>query len=469
MKQYIDGALVNGAGDLMHVYNPATGQEEASFSGASSAQALEALQAAQRAFAEWSALSIAQRERHILRLADAIESYQSEVVDTLIAETGKPMATALYDFGMLVDCLRYFNEEMKRMHGQIISDYDNSHTNLILRKPIGVVAAYLAWNFPLLNVGYKLGPILASGYTCVLKPASITPLSTLLIGRIANEIGFPRGVINIISGPRAVCEAMNRSPIPSMLTLIGSSATGREIIAQSATSVKRFSLELGGNAPVVVLDDADIDAVARMTVRQKFDNCGQVCVSPNRVFVPRCRLEEFLSSAADEIKKLTLTCFAGDGQPVGPLSSAGARERVEALVADAVEKGARLIAGGQRPDHPGYYYYPTLLAGVTADMRVYREEIFGPVMPVIDYGPEDDVVALANDTEYGLAAYLYTHNLERAMEVAQGMRFGSVCVNEPFYAFNLPHGGVKESGVGKDCSHFSLEEYLEVRRISIRR
>lgn len=341
MKQYIDGALVNGAGDLMHVYNPATGQEEATFSGASPAQALEALQAAQRAFAEWSALSIAQRERHILRLADAIESYQSEVVDTLIAETGKPMATALYDFGMLVDCLRYFNEEMKRMHGQIISDYDNSHTNLILRKPIGVVAAYLAWNFPLLNVGYKLGPILASGCTCVLKPASITPLSTLLIGRIANEIGFPRGVINIISGPRAVCEAMNRSPIPSMLTLIGSSATGREIIAQSATSVKRFSLELGGNAPVVVLDDADIDAVARMTVRQKFDNCGQVCVSPNRVFVPRCRLEEFLSSAADEIKKLTLTCFAGDGQPVGPLSSAGARERVEALVADAVEKGAR--------------------------------------------------------------------------------------------------------------------------------
>ncbi len=468
MKQYINGSLVAGAGNPMHVYNPATGQEIVSFEGASSAQALEALEAAQHAFEEWSTLSISQREKHILRLADAIESHRDQVVDTLIAETGKPMATALYDFNMLVDCLRYFNEEMKRMHGQIINDYDNSHTNLIFRRPIGVVAAYLAWNFPLLNVGYKLGPILASGCTCVLKPASITPLSTLLIGRIAADINFPQGVINIISGSRDICEAMNHSPIPSMLTLIGSSTTGREIISQSASSVKRFSLELGGNAPVIIMDDADIDTVARLTVRQKFDNCGQVCVSPNRIYVPRAQLETFLSAAADETSNLTLTCFEGHGQPVGPMSSADARERVEALVTDAVEKGARLVIGGRRPDHSGYYYYPTILADVTRSMRVYQEEIFGPVMPVIAYGPEEDVVRLANDTEYGLAGYLYTHNMEKAQEVASGMRFGSVCINEPFYAFNLPHGGVKESGIGKDCSHFSLEEYLEVRRVSIK-
>ena len=469
MRQYINGTLLKGCGVEMAVRNPATGEEILRYPGASPKQAVQALEAARAAFPQWSGMTIAQREAHILRLAEAIARRKGDILHTLIQETGKPEATALYDFQMLLDCLRYFCEEAKRLHGEIIRDDENSHLNLILRKPIGVVAAYLAWNFPLLNVGYKLGPVLSSGCTCVLKPASITPLSTLLLGEIAQEIGFHKGVINIVSGQNEICRAMNQSTIPSMLTLIGSSETGRAMIAQSATSIKRFSLELGGNAPAVVLEDADIQAVARQSVRQKFDNCGQVCVSPNRIFVPRGQLQAFLEAAKDEAEKITLTCEPGSGQPMGPMSSLRARENIQALVADALEKGAKLVTGGRCPDHPGYYYYPTILKDVTREMRVYREEIFGPIMPVIAYSADEDVAELANDTQYGLAGYLYTNRLDRALRVSSQMRFGSVSVNEPFYALNLPHGGVKESGVGKDCSHYSLEEYFEVRRISIKR
>ncbi len=469
MLQYINGQLVNGCGRINHVLNPSTGEEITAFKNSSPSQALEALNAAKEAFPTWSLLSIADREKHILRLAEALEARKEEIVNRLIEETGKPMDTALYDFNMLIDCLRYFNEEAKRIRGESIADYDGAHRNFIHHKPIGVVVGYLAWNFPLLNVGYKLGPILASGCTCVLKPASVTPLATLMVGQAAAEIGFPAGVINIVSGSSEICQVMNSSKIPAMLTVIGSSQTGRQIISESATSIKRFSLELGGNAPVIILDDADIEETARITVRQKFDNCGQVCVSPNRIFVPEKALAVFLQAAKDEAQKITLTCEEGSGQKMGPLMTEQARCNIESLVKDAIEKGAEIVCGGERPNMPGFYYRPTILAHVTKQMRVYREEIFGPVMPVISYGEDEDLIALANDTEYGLAGYLYTHSLEKAMDIAEHMRFGSVCVNEPFYAFQLPHGGVKESGVGKDCSHFSIEEYLEVRRIAIKK
>ncbi len=469
MLQYINGNLVKGEGLINHVINPSTEEEITAFPNSSPEQAVQALEAAQNAFSEWSLLSVSEREKHILKLADALENKRDDIVKCLIAETGKPADTALYDFNMLVDCLRYFNEEAKRIYGETIVDYDGSHRNFIHRKPIGVVVGYLAWNFPLLNVGYKLGPILASGCTCVLKPASVTPIATLMAGQIAHEIGFPAGVINIISGSGEICRIMNSSTIPAMLTVIGSTQTGRQIIAESATSIKRFSLELGGNAPVVILDDAEIDEAARLTVRQKFDNCGQVCVSPNRIFVPESRMEEFLAAARDEASKISLTCESGSGQKMGPLMTANARANIESLVQDALDKGARLICGGEKPNVPGFYYLPTILANVTKQMRVYQEEIFGPVMPVIPYKKDENLIALANDTEYGLAGYLYTHNLEKAMDIAEGMRFGSVCINEPFYAYQLPHGGVKQSGIGKDCSHFSIEEYLEIRRIAIKK
>lgn len=469
MKQYINGRMIAGEGREICVRNPANGEVLRTFQGASPEQALEALEAARDSFVSWSELSIDERSRHIMRLADALEAHREQLIQTLILETGKPVGTAEYDYQMLIDCLRYYDEEIRRLHGEIITDGQNSHLNLISYKPIGVVVGYLAWNFPLLNVGYKLGPVLASGCTCVLKPASVTPLSTLLVGQIACEIGFPRGVINIVSGRSDICQAMNASTIPSMLTLIGSSQTGRDIVAQSATSIKRYSLELGGNAPVIVMDDAEIEKTARMVVRQKFDNCGQVCVCPNRIFVPEKHTEAFVKYAKAEAESLVLTCEAGVGIAVGPMSSAEAREHMEELVADAIQKGATLVCGGKRPEHPGFYYKPTILTDVTREMRVYQEEIFGPILPIVSYREDEDIVQLANDTEYGLAGYLFTNDLDRAMQIADRMRFGSVSVNEAFYAYNLPHGGVKESGIGKDCSHFSLNEYLEVRRVSIKR
>ncbi len=312
--QYINGKLVTGKGKLRTVINPATEEVVAEYQGADASQAEEALCAAQKAFPYWSELSLGEREKYISALADAFQKEKDRIVSLLIEETGKPLETALYDFQMLLDCLHFFMEEAKRIYGEIISDYDDTHRNYIFHKPIGVVVGYLAWNFPLLNVGYKLGPILASGCTCVLKPSSLTPLATLLLGEIAEKIGFPPGVINILCGDSAeVAKTMNQSGIPRMITLIGSSQTGKEIVAQSSNRVRHYSLELGGNAPVIVLKDASVSEVARRTVCQKFDNCGQVCVAPNRVFVHESQIDEFLQAAQNEAEKIVLTYQQGDG------------------------------------------------------------------------------------------------------------------------------------------------------------
>ncbi|MCC2683826.1 MAG: NAD-dependent succinate-semialdehyde dehydrogenase, partial [Paenibacillaceae bacterium] len=389
----------------------------------------------------------------------------------LMAETGKPLDNAEYDYGMLIQCLNYFPEEAKRLNGSILPDYDGNFRHLIQYRPLGVVVGYLAWNFPLLNLGYKLGPALASGCSCVLKPSSKTPLATLYIGIIAEKIGFPAGVFNIVAGSgQEIGDAWNTSSVPKMITLIGSSETGRELIRQSATSIKHFSLELGGNAPFIVMKDADLDNAAKQLVDLKFTNAGQVCVSPNRVYVHRDVHDAFLSTVTDRAEQIRLGAGREPGAQMGPLISAGDRERVLRLIESTVAQGAKLIIGGRAPVSPakGYYLLPTVIDQVTPVMDICREEIFGPVLTVQSFTERDEVVNLANDTPYGLAAYLFTESLKDAFELAERLEAGSVSVNEPYYAVHLPHGGVKESGIGKDCSKYSLEEYYTVRRLSIR-
>ncbi len=470
-KQYINGKTVDGQGCEIQVINPATEEIAGVLNGASGEQAVEAIKSADEAFKSWSALSLNQRKLWITKLADSLENEKEKILDLLIAETGKPIDNALYDFNMLVECLRYFPEEAKRLCGSVIPDYDNSFRNIIIRQPLGVVAGYLAWNFPLLNIGYKLGPVLASGCTCILKPSGKTPLATLYIGEVAERIGFPGGVFNILAGSTGeIAGVINKSNIIKMITLIGSSNSGRGIIKESSNSIKRYSLELGGNAPAIVMHDADVEEAARSLTGLKFTNAGQVCVSPNRVFVHEKVYDRFLFAVKKYAQRIKLGSGREDRAQMGPVISNESMQRILKLIEEAVDAGARLIYGGHRPDGmpKGFYLLPTILDGVTKDMGVYKDEIFGPVMPLIKFTDMDDIIKEANNTEYGLASYLFTTDIANAFRISEGLQYGTVCVNEPLYACNLPHGGIKESGTGKDCSVYSLEEYYYIKRISIK-
>lgn len=470
MKHLINGQLVEGHGRIFSVQNPATEEAIAQFPGIDAQQTYEALNAAQRAFQTWSNLSIKEREHFIIRFADQIESERDHILEMLIKETGKSYEGALEDYQMLPDCLRYFNEEMKTMQGQMLPDFENKHINMVIRKPLGVVVGYLAWNFPLLNLGYKLGPILASGCTCILKPSSQTPLTTMFIGELAIKAGIPAGVINIVVGDNNIVgKILNESEIPQMITLIGSSSTGMKIMREGATSIKHYSLELGGNAPAVVMKDADVERAAGNIIRQKVGNGGQICVTPNRVFVHEAVMSQFLNCAEEILKEVDYCsgkCVSGKIQMI-PLVSGKAVETMESLVADATAKGAAVLTGGKRHEGMGFFFEPTVLTGVTKDMQVYREEIFGPIVPIISFDDQDDIAALANDTNYGLAAYIYTNDLNTAMNLSREIDAGDVMVNEPCFCYNLPHGGCKQSGIGKDCSIYSLEEYFYLQRITI--
>lgn len=468
-KMLINGELV-GAPETLSVTNPATGKIIAEVPQITPEQVELALAGAQQGFNIWSKTSLAERSKIIIAYAEMLEAHKDEIIDILISETGKPYDNAEYDFGMLVTCLRYFVEEAKRTDQPTITDPSGRFLHYISRQPLGVVVGYLAWNFPLLNVGYKLGPSLASGCSAIIKPSQATPLASLRVAELAIEAGIPAGVINVITGDRYdVTNPLLTSPITSMFTMIGSTRAGVGAMRTACTSVKHFSVELGGNAPVLVYADADLDKAVNDIVDLKFSNSGQVCVSPNRCFVHESIYDEFVQRAKERAQGIVLTSGRGEGRLMGPIISAAARDNILTNVKASVSAGAKLITGGDIPadKKEGFFMEPTILADVTVDMPIACDEIFGPVLPIIKYTDSDDIVALANDNIYGLAAYVYTTNLKNAMQAAEQIQAGSVCVNEVHYDIHLPHGGLKQSGVGKDCSHYSLEEYLTLKRVSI--
>jgi succinate-semialdehyde dehydrogenase/glutarate-semialdehyde dehydrogenase len=470
-KLYINGELRDAAsGATRSVICPATEKSVAEIAWAGVDDAQAALQASADAFTTWSRTPVAERAKLMRELARAVESELDLLRECIMLEMGKPWAATEYDAEMLVLCLDFFAEAALQQRDDVVPDRENAYQHCLIRHPVGPVVAVLAWNFPILNVGYKVGPAIAAGCTITLKPSSYSPLSAIAFGEICAKAGFPAGVINVVSGSGGeVGEALVSSDIPRFVTLIGSSETGKRLVELSSGTVKKFSLELGGNAPVIVYGDADVKKAAQEISELKFANTGQICVSPNRLFVHGSVLEEFVETAAAVAKGIRLGSGPGVDADMGPMISAEARERVDGLVKDAVGDGAKLITGGRVPDgfDKGYWYEPTILAGVAPDMRVAREEIFGPVMPIIAFSDDDDVVAMANDTEYGLAAYVYTNDLARGLRVPEQLQFGSVSVNGPKYEVYLPHGGTKESGIGKDCSYLSLDEYSWVQRISI--
>ena len=454
--------LINGQAvltkKLMEVVNPANGQVIGSVPEVDLPAIQSALKAADEGFKVWSAKTPAERKEIILRYADLLDENSELLIALLIEETGKPQDNAEYDFGMLTTCLRFFVEEFKRLDQPVLHDPDGRFLHYMLRQPLGVTVGFLAWNFPLLNIGYKLGPVLASGCSAIIKPSRLTPLASLESVYLLKEAGVPDGVVNVITGSdHEVTKSLLESEIPEMVTMIGSTRGGLGVMAASCTSIKHFSVELGGNAPVVVYADADIRDAANKIVDLKFANSGQVCVSPNRCFVHESVCKEFLHFAKERAESVQM----------GPMITDKARQFVLGLVESAKADGAEVICGGHAIEGDGYFMEPTILGKVRTEMDVATKEIFGPVLPVIPYTDSDDEIALANDTPYGLAAYVFTSSLSNGLRAARDIQAGSVCVNEPHYSVQLPHGGLKQSGIGKDCSRYSIAEYLTLKRVSI--
>lgn len=472
-KLYINGKTVEGKGIQRTIFNPGTGEPIATIRCASKEQTLEALDGAEAAFKTWSRLSLTERGQWVQKLKKALADREEELVDILSMETGKPLAAASRGFHVMLDALDWYLEEAKRFTGTMIPDYNscNASYHMNMYRPKGVMVAHLSWNMPLLNIGAKLGPTLASGCTCIIKPASLTPLSAMKVGEAAASIDFPQGVFNVLTGPVSdVAEVLNSSPIPRLITLIGSSDTGKQVIRDSCNTVKAYSLELGGNAPAIVMPDADLEKTAEFLANLKMNNCGQICTCVNRALVHEDVAERFTEIVKKKFAECRLGWGREEGVTMGPLITAMDRDRVKALIESAVAAGAKLECGGEIPVYKkGNYLTPALLTNCNNQMEICRKEIFGPALPVITFKTLEEAVSIANDTSYGLSAYVYTRDLKTAFTLTEELEAGEVIVNVWGGGSPLPyaHGGVKESGVGKDWSTISLEEYFDCKRVTI--
>lgn len=472
-QQYINGVLVDGKGKELKVYNPATGEVVDVVGCANASQTEEALQAAEEAFRTWSKTSVNERAKWLYKLKEACVDEREHLIELVSAESGRPYPAACGDVDWLLTSLSYYAEEAKRIDGEVLPPLqmgDKLNYQIVTKQPLGVTVGHLAWNYPLGNASVKLAPAIAAGCTCIIKPSSETPLATLYLGVIAEKIGFPKGVLNILAGPSGeVAETLNKSDIPRMVTLIGSYETGLKLMKQSATSLKRYSLELGGNAPVVVMPDADLDETAANIVAKKVGFAGQTCVNYNRIYIHENIYEELCEKIATELSKVKLGKWKDEGYVMGPLINMEARDRMLALIQDAVDSGAELVMGGEVPSgfEKGSYMTPALLKNVNDTMRVSTEEIFGPIIPVQPFQDLDEAIEKANDTIFGLSAYYFGHNAKEMSKFLENVKAGEIFVNGGIGSEFTPHAGAKQSGVGCDKSKHSLEEYYEIKLLSI--
>lgn len=470
-KLYIDGQLVDSiSGKKTTVICPATGEVIAEIAQAGKEDAEIALLSSQKGFKYWSKLSLVERTVWMTKLRTAVLEKEAELRSAIVHEMGKTYAGAWEDIEAVINALEWYPSAMKNLREELIPDYENTHTHKMIQQPAGVAVAYLAWNFPLLNVGFKLGPALASGCSLIIKPSTLSPLSTYMIGEILHDIDFPAGVVNILAGPSAeVATTMTKSKIPAVITMIGSTETGKKVISDSTTSIKKLGMELGGNAPFIVFEDANFDTALDLAIGLKFGNSGQICVAANRIFVHKNIYAKFLAAYIERAKNLKLGFGVDETPDMGPMVTRYDRDRMFDLVDDAVSKGAILECGGKIPEgmEKGNWIEPTVLSGITTEMRLFREETFGPIAPFMSFDSDDEVLELANDTEYGLASYIFTNNHNRIHRFSEELAFGEVQVNGVKYAIYLPHGGIKNSGIGHDCSHLALDDYLVKKRISI--
>lgn len=457
------------SGATLDVTNPANGQTIGTVPKSGKAETRRAIEAAEKAFQSWKKTSANERSKLLRRLHDLILENQDPLAELLTMEQGKSLTEAKGEIAISAAYVLWFAEEGRRTYGDVVPSPWADRRLLVTKEPVGVIAAITPWNFPSSMLARKIGPALAAGCTAVVKPASQTPYSGLAWGALCEEAGFPKGVVNIVTGSASeIGDELCSNPLVRKITFTGSTEIGKMLIEKSASTVKKVSMELGGNAPFVVFDDADIDRAVEGAMVAKYRNSGQTCVCTNRFFVQAGVYDTFVEKLADASRKLKVGAGLDDGTQQGPLIDAKAVEKVEELIADATAKGGTVVTGGKRHDLGGSFFEPTVISGATTAMRVMKEEIFGPVAPVFRFETEDEAVAMANDTEFGLACYFYSGDLGRAFRVSEALKYGMVGVNEGLITtVEVPFGGVKESGLGREGGHQGIDDYLDTKYVCI--
>ncbi len=453
------------SGETLVVRDPATGAVLAAVPNCGAAETRRAIAAADAALPAWRALTAKQRSQLLQRWFALINENADDLAQLITAEGGKPLSEAKGEVAYGASFVEWFAEEGKRAYGETIPATLADKRLVVVKQAIGVCAAIAPWNFPLAMITRKVAPALAAGCTVVVKPAEQTPLTALALAALAEQAGFPAGVFNVLTGnPVAIGGELTASPIVRKLSFTGSTEVGRLLMAQSAPTIKKLSLELGGNAPFIVFDDADVDAAVNGALIAKYRNTGQTCVCANRILVQAGVYEEFARKLAARAGELKVGAGIEDGVAQGPLIDDEALAKVEAHVADALAKGARVLCGGARHERGGNFYQPTVLADVTPAMRVAREETFGPVAPLFRFATEAEAIAMANDTEFGLAAYFYSRDVARCWRVGEALEYGMVGVNTGLISNEVaPFGGIKQSGLGREGSKYGIEDYLEIK------
>ena len=463
---FIDGKWIAADNaSLLAVFNPADGSQIGEVANCGANETSLAIAAANAAWPAWRSLTAKQRAQTLRRWFELIVQNTDDLAQLITAEGGKPLAEARGEVTYGASFVEWFAEEGKRTYGETIPTIASDKRLVVIKQPIGVCAAITPWNFPLAMITRKVAPALAAGCTVVIKPAEQTPLSALALAALAEEAGLPPGVFNVITGdPVAIGGQLTASPIVRKLSFTGSTEVGRLLMAQCAATIKKVSLELGGNAPFIVFDDADLDAAVDGALIAKYRNAGQTCVCANRFLIQSGIYDAFAERFAERVRKMKVGPGTEEGVVQGPLIDDAALAKVESHVADAIAHGARVLCGGSRHDQGGNFFQPTVLANVTPAMRVAREETFGPVAPLFRFDTEEEAVAMANDTEFGLAAYFYSRSLARSWRVGEALEYGMVGVNTGLISNEVaPFGGIKQSGIGREGSKYGIDDYLEIK------
>ncbi|SDK49202.1 glutarate-semialdehyde dehydrogenase /succinate semialdehyde dehydrogenase [Pseudomonas delhiensis] len=469
-QAYIDGSWVDAdSGQTIKVNNPATNEIIGTVPKMGAAETRRAIEAAEKALPAWRALTAKERANKLRRWFELMIQNQDDLARLMTIEQGKPLAEAKGEIAYAASFLEWFGEEAKRIYGDTIPGHQPDKRIIVIKQPIGVTAAITPWNFPSAMITRKAGPALAAGCTMVLKPASQTPYSALALAELAERAGIPKGVFSVVTGSAGeVGGELTSNPIVRKLTFTGSTEIGRQLMAECAKDIKKVSLELGGNAPFIVFDDADLDAAVEGALISKYRNNGQTCVCANRLYVQDGVYDAFVEKLKAAVAKLNIGNGLESGVTTGPLIDSKAVAKVEEHIADAVGKGAKVVAGGKPHALGGTFFEPTILVDVPKNALVSKDETFGPLAPVFRFKDEADVIAMSNDTEFGLASYFYARDLGRVFRVAEALEYGMVGINTGLISNEVaPFGGIKASGLGREGSKYGIEDYLEVKYLCL--